>query len=68
VTGAHGSRLDERSGTVALHAQTGASVADSVTFEQRFTPGEGLAGWVVSTRLTSAVDQALRDRARTAAT
>src|SRR5262245_16140359 len=53
--------IDERSGTVALRSQTGARVADEVSFEQRFTPGEGLAGWVVSNAEPLALTDALDD-------
>ena len=53
--------IDERSGTVALRAQTGTRVADSVAFEQRFAPGEGLAGWVVSNAAPLALTEALDD-------
>ena len=53
--------IDERSGTVALRAQTGARVADSVTFEQHFTTGEGLAGWVVTNAEPLALTDALDD-------
>ena len=53
--------LDERSGAVVLRAQTGGATCENVGFQQRFTSGEGLAGWVMAHAAPLALVDALDD-------